>query len=267
MNMNIPNAERRFFPALPLALFVSLFLFLNGCENPAGDDGSSEKEEELTVTEDQVFTLKFSVPFEGTRYYTLNTGKEVTDPALIASASWDIAFRNSRLIMTNSGDTAKAVSSGGSGGVWHTNKTDFEKVTGPEARVETDPSGFDYSPYYQDTRLWTWRMGECAERLMNVMSFPGYHNENSADGKTKETALGAAVVNYKYDKKAYYWNPPLPDGGLRMPPDFQPTKQVYIIRHGNGVEYSKFQVSQFVRDATAFSDNYTITWQVYGEEE
>jgi hypothetical protein len=48
-------------------------------------------------------------------------------------------------------------------------------------------------------------------------------------------------------KQQFYYNPPMPDGSLRMSPDFRPAGRVYIIRHGNGAEYSKLPIGGFIR--------------------
>jgi hypothetical protein len=98
------------------------------------------------------------------------------------------------------------------------------------------------------------------------MTYAGYPDENTDDGLTQDTAFAGPLVNYDYNKKQYYINPPLPNGGLRMPPDFKATKQVYIIRHGNGAEYSKLQISQFYRDLNKLTDNYTVSWKKIEEE-
>ncbi|MDR1949386.1 MAG: hypothetical protein LBQ38_08340 [Spirochaetaceae bacterium] len=256
------NPINHFFrPALVCFLLV---LVLSGCPNPADDTSNNEKEEETAITkaQDGTYTLSFTVTGEEVKYFNLGTGEEVTDPAKIKSADWDIAFQGTRLVYTNSGDTALALDSGGFGGVWHVNSTDFDPVTLSDA-VNLD---FDtlqdvadnpfYTPYNRDIKRWEWNMSGAYERRLNVITFKGYDNENQATaGLTQETAFS---LGYLYDKKQFYYNPPLPNGGLRMPPDFRATNQVYIVRHGNGADYSKVQISRFVRHYNELIDAYTV---------
>jgi hypothetical protein len=200
--------------------------------------------------------------------------KWVTDPAVIASPDWDIAFHASRVIYTNSGDTATDLNTSGFGGVWFTNTTDFDAVTGEVDKKTSDDSGFDYSPYNQDIKRYVMVMGARYYRSLNVMTYAGYPYEDSPfegityDGSASDKALAGhdSLVNYNYDKKQYYINPPMPDGSLRMPPDFEATGQVYIIRHGNSVDHSKLQVSWFFRNLGNYSDSYTIQWKTFDEE-
>jgi hypothetical protein len=259
----------RFFPAL---CFLTVFsLFITACPTEAEDDDTAgDNEVVITETGGGVRTLEFTVPADGVRYFNLGAGEEVTDQARIKSADWDIAFQESRFAYTNSGDTARGLNSGGYGGIWHTGKTDFDAVTGPDEKKEGMDGGFDYTFLNEDTRRWLWRMGNCFERCLNVMTYAGYPNAlnegGSKDGLTRETAYNATGMNFLYNKKQYYINPPLPDGGLRMPPDFRATGQVYILRHGNGAEYSKVQITSFTRIYSPQSDKYKITWKTFDEE-
>jgi hypothetical protein len=246
--------------------------------------------DEGTVQESEsgVRTLSFTLPGDGAIwYFSLGTGKWLKDANDPYTADWDLAFQDSRIILTNSGDTEKRLSSGGLGGVWFTNQTDFDAVESPLAGTligapeDPDPD-FNYLPYHRDYKRHIRIMGVLHERWLNVMTYAGYRYEDTPyaskdpdypsgiyDGSTEKMALSGSgyLVNFEYNKKAYYVNPPLENGGLRMPPDFEATGQVYIVRHGNGVEHSKFQVTEFYRDLASSpnTDAYTIKWQTWPE--
>jgi hypothetical protein len=264
MNHQQANKHIRFF----LILFC-LAVLCAAC--PTGDDiggngSGGGNDEDVLDYKDGVYTLTFTVPNGQVRYLNLNTAEWVTDSAVIASPDWDIAFHASRLIYTNSGDTATDLNSGGFGGVWFTNATDFDAVTSAGDKQTSDGSGFDYSPYFQDAKRWLWRMDGCSLLRLNVMTYAGYPDEATDDGLTEAKAFAGSLVNYDYNKKQYYWNPPLPDGSLRMPPAFEATGQVYIIRHGNSADHSKLQVSWFYRNLVDYSDSYTIQWETFDDE-
>jgi hypothetical protein len=274
-------------------IFFSVFLagtlfFFTACPTEAGDPGETKPStgDEGTVqeTEGGVKTLTFTVPGNSAIwYFSLGTGKWLRDANDPYSADWDLAFQDSRIILTNSGDTESRLNSGGLGGVWFTNQTGFEAVTSPMAGTLIDPeSNFTYAPYHTDFKRHIRIMGVLHERWLNVMTYVGYPYEDTYftssdlsyesgiyDGSSEKKALAgsAYLVNFDYNKKQYYINPPLPDGGLRMPPDFEATGQVYIVRHGSGVEYSKFQVTEFFRDFSANPniDTYTIVWYTWPE--
>jgi hypothetical protein len=151
-----------------------------------------------------------------------------------------------RQIWTNSGDTASQKSSGGLGGVWHTDSTDFAGVTLADKK-ENVTTPFDYTPFNTDLHRWVIGMNISAEltvleKNLNVMSYVGYDNETDADvGLTGDNPYS---MNYLYDKKNFYSNP-----SGSMPPSFTVTDQIYIVRHGDGVRHSKIQVLQYLRNA------------------
>jgi hypothetical protein len=164
----------------------------------------------------------------------LSSGEQVTGDD-IASNKWDIAFKRSRLIFTNSGVTADDLSSHGQGGVWHTDKTDFDAVT--LADKKTDAA---YQAYYTDVTRWIPKSGGgAAESALNIMTFNGY---TTGDGLSEDTFFEAPV---KYDQKQYYKATP-----GAMPPTFEATEQVYIILHGDGAHHSKIQVVSYESDTT-----------------
>ncbi|MDR1429462.1 MAG: HmuY family protein [Spirochaetaceae bacterium] len=176
---------------------------------------------------------------DGTVDYSLSTGQQITEPGDIASDAWDIALMRStniwRMIQTNSGDTAADLGSGGSGGVWYTEKFDLGDV---EIDDKVDPAEGILAPYTTDQKKTVDVMGDLRVLNLNVMTFVGYANENEADGSPAQPFSGTPEheMPYLYNKKQFYRSP----GG--MPPGFVATYRVYIIRHGDGIHYSKVQI-------------------------
>jgi hypothetical protein len=261
-----PGILRSFAWGLLTIFALALVACPTGAEDPVPEQ---EKETTrdlnenpvVTQSEDGTRSLTFAVPDGSTRFFKLSTGEEVTDPAIIASADWDIAFEGTRLIYTNSGESANVYKSRGFGGVWHTDSKDFSAVTSVDDGITTDPV---YTPYNQDTLRYEGNMSGIYLRRLNVITYKGYgvETDTANNGSSRDTAFG---LGYAYDKHQFYYNPPMPDGSLRMPPDFKPTGWVYIIRHGNGAEYSKLQISEFRRDFSGV-DHFTITWQLLEED-
>jgi hypothetical protein len=221
------------FRILPAALCLTIF---TACPTEASDDGT---ETEIEIPEDElteeggVKTLKLSVSHGAVKFYSLTTGTEITGAADIAGHAWDIAFKETRTIWTNSGATAEEYSSGGQGGVWHTSKKNFEQ-TELEDAVTNDPV---YSPFNTDTIRWAPDMQAYKKRFMNVMTFLGWSNENSPGaGLSQDNPYSTGL---QYNKRAFYSMPTMGS--------FVPTKYVYIIRHADGAHYSKIQVQGFVR--------------------
>jgi hypothetical protein len=182
----------------------------------------------------------------GPVYYSLATGRQVADPA---SRDWDIGFERPRLIYTNSGETAAALGSGGRGGVWHTEKTDFAGVSQADV-VENDPL---YGPYNTDTLRWNEgaMLRPASSRRINVMTFAGYTNEAKRDGKTRQTAFSAS---FSYNKRQFY-------AARGMPPSYTLTGRVYIVRHGDGRGTSKVQIRVYESQNRGDIDRYTLFYQ------
>jgi hypothetical protein len=182
----------------------------------------------------------------GPVYYSLTTGQKVTDPA---SQDWDIGFERPRLIYTNSGETAGTLVSGGLGGVWHTEKTDFAEITQADA-VRNDPL---YGPYQRDTTRWIEgaMLRPVSLRRINMMTFTGYGNEAKNDGKTRASAFSAS---FSYNKKQFY-------SARGMPPSYTLTNRVYIVRHGDGKGESKIQIRAYESQSRKDTDRYTIAYQ------
>jgi hypothetical protein len=247
-------------------LFFALVMVLifSACPNGTTDNNETQEEEEEQELETDGKTIILrNIKVSGDPlFFSLSTGKQVTDPT---SKEWDVAFPGGRQIWTNSGDSA--AESGGQGGVWYTNKTDFKAVTGKDdiVNIADDPNfsgftNFDYSLFNQDTYRYVVAMDANASfqlyyRRLNIMSYIGYGNEDETGAGLSESK--PYDVQYKYNKKAFYRN------AGSMPPNFQPTKQVYIIRHGDGIHYSKFQVTAYTRNP----DTFTIKFENLPEEE
>jgi hypothetical protein len=219
-----------------ILLFCLLF---SACSDGSDDDGDPGEPDSTGGS-----PIKVTVRGDNPRYFSLVTGTEVKGGA-IASKAWDIAFPNIRQIWTNSGDSASQKSSGGLGGVWHTDSTDFDSVTlGDKQENVTTP--FDYTPFNTDLHRWVIGMNANAELVLleknfNIMSYVGFDNET--EGGVGLTSDKPYSYNYLYDKKNFYKNDP----PGTMPPNFVMTGQVYIVRHGDGVHHSKIQVTRYVR--------------------
>jgi hypothetical protein len=221
-------------------LFIVLSLCFTACpvepEDTAGGD-----------------VIEVNLPIDGSggrRYYDLSSGAEVTP----AGTNWDLALEahdGAFFVLTNSGDTAAALGAqaGGQGGVWFTGTTGFDTVTSKDQRVLT-PAGdlADTADYSEDRKRYVMVMSaEPVEQLLNVITYAGYR---AGDGLTPETRFEyntpdmgdmAAFEPYLFTKRQAYT--------MRgMPPNYTPTGQVYILRHGDGERYSKVQVSEVYRE-------------------
>jgi hypothetical protein len=197
--------------------------FLTGCDNGI----ASLEEDDGGLYTGAIIVFESS----GTIYYSLTTGEEV-DEADKGTTGWDIAFKRTRLVLTNSGDTAAKLVSGGNGGVWHTGKKNFGSVT------LADKKTFDFAPvqgntasvnYNTDTSKWVEDMNGTSEKELNVMSFVGY---DKGDGMAEATKF--PNNSYTYDQHQYY--------GFASMGDFPSTNEVYIIGHADGVSFSKIQI-------------------------
>jgi hypothetical protein len=263
------NQKTAFF-ILSASLLAALFaLLLGACPmEDSGDDGEEPEPPTITFTGGKGELELRAIDAEP-RFFSLSTGKEITAQEDIESTTWDICFFATRMLLTNSGKTAGDYFSGGKGGVWHTNQTDFEEVTGKDDAVTgPDPlDGRDYGEYNQDVQRYAHSMSVASarfERNMNVMTFVGY--DNDVVSNAGKSAANPFSQNYLYDKRAFYANTFSPSGVMTMPPNFYVTSQVYIIRHGDGEHHSKFQVTKFERnyDNGYFqlnSDTYAVRWE------
>jgi hypothetical protein len=225
--------NRYLFAALGLACAVSLFL---GCKTE--DDGPNLGGD---LQELPAVSLTSA---EGVKYFSLSTGEEVTGDD-IQSAKWDIAFTRTRLIYTNSGDTAAALESGGKGGVWYTDKGVLAEVSSDDKVGEDDPI---LKNYLTDKTRYIKGMGPAAATRVNVMSYVGYDNEAEKDGLTAENCF----EGYSYNKKEYYAT-----SGMGVYSSAG-VEQVYIIRHGDGEHYSKIKIDYEYADS---KDNWAVSYQ------
>jgi hypothetical protein len=182
-------------------------------------------------------TLTIDLNVNNSKFYSLATGQEVTNPA---STGWDIGFKSvgtstiggGRMILTNSGDTATQYSSGGQGGIYPTGLTDFAAVTLTDKK-EGIIEGFDYTPYHTDVTRWT-NLMSIAEATLNVASYAGYTNENTPGaGLTQDAPLSGLAYG-----KFCFWN--MPTMG-----NIVPTGQVYIVKHADGQSYSALQIQEY----------------------
>ncbi|MDR1302261.1 MAG: HmuY family protein [Treponema sp.] len=187
-------------------------------------------------------TITFSVSTDsGPLYYSLTTGEPVTGDE-IKSTKWDIGFQRSRLIYTNSGDTATKLGSGGQGGVWYTEKFAFDEVTQDDA--VTDDATL-LNRYTTDVKRWI-RSMSLEEVCVNVIGYVGYGNET-------ETGAGdddqKPLASFQYNKKQFYKSK-----------SYDPSKRVYIIKHGDGATYSKIQILEYESNTSEKSDTYVIKY-------
>jgi hypothetical protein len=234
-----------------LALFCAALLL--GCPTDADDDDSNYGGDVKTLPGVSLATG------DAVQYYSLSTGEAVADPA---SADWDIAFSRTRLIFTNSGDTATALESGGEGGVWHTGKTVLSDVSLDDQQA--------FSPYNADKGVYLFTgMGPAptAKTVLNAMTYVGYEY---GDGSTSDITgyvlnemtpdytnypVNGPLTSYKYDRFQYYAQA---HGDASGGPTFESTDQVYIIRHGDGTHYSKIQIVYEFADS---KDNWSVKYQ------
>jgi hypothetical protein len=242
-----------------LACAVSLFL---GCAQGGGDPNYGGEVRELGVS---------ATTADGVKYYSLSTGEEVTGDD-INTDKWDIAFSRTRLILTNSGDTAAALNSGGKGAVWYTDKTVLSEVVFGDQVVNPEGDFAVLAQYTTDQKRYIQGMGGSASELtLNIMSYTGYRNELEKDGKSSAASLGikdgedaSSTMPNTYDKKQYYKS----SGMVAGAPTWPSTEEVYIIRHGNGANYSKIQIEYQYTAAnttasppTSAADTWGITYQ------
>jgi hypothetical protein len=241
--------KKRFLLVCIAGLWALLF---SACPTEAEDDDAvpppdsevsfagGKGELELVISDGGLYCLDFA------------DGAEVKSSR---SPDWDIVFYPTRQIWTNSGYTADQLRSRGKGAVWHTEKTDFAAVVLEDA-VKDDPV---YGKYNTDVLRYATGMAGYnfqPERNMNVMTYLGYPNERDNSLMDGTTVAKRFMPFYLYDKRAFY------EATVgQMPPDFRVTNRVYIIRHGDGEHYSKFQVTKFVRNSSDLTDTYRVIWE------
>jgi hypothetical protein len=214
--------------AFPLLAGFVLVLFV-GCDA----DGSRTR----TPSEDSEI---IEVETGKTRYFSLDPFGEVTGSD-IATTEWDIAFQPGRIIQTNSGSTASGLGSGGQGGVWHTEKFDIA-ATALGDRVTFAPWNADALKYVAG------QMGAASRQTVNVMNHFAW---SEGDGNSADTKLSGAQYSSGGAKGFISATPG------KMPPDFQCTNRVYIIKRGsNGNNYHRLQIT--VYSSVSGVDTYTL---------
>jgi hypothetical protein len=234
---------------LIFAVLLCAALFFTGCPTDPEDEEPNYGGEAKNLPGVSLATG------DAVKYYSLSTGEEVTG-ADINTNKWDIAFNRTRLIYTNSGDSAKGE---GKGGVWHTEKTDLATVSygeQKEFKIGDVSYNVDVAEY-----LYT-GMGNAptAKTNLNVMSYVGY---GAGDGSTNNTTGYTAgsgdysnypatgpLTDYKYNQHQYYNS-----AGMGV---YVGNNEVYIIRHGDGGHYSKIQI---VYEYANSKDNWQVIYQ------
>jgi hypothetical protein len=204
------------------ALLVITVLLLSGL---TGCSSASSKQ-----TPSGEGTIAVSVPGGALRYVNLSEAIVSDDSGGVSGTSaWDLAFDSDRFIFTNSGASAIQFSSGGTGGVWFTGTTDISSVD--------SASGASFAgDYNTDAARWIdypEMMGGLQEKRLNVMTYVGYDNDETAAG----TELDPFSATFEYDKEEYYYN------AGDMPPVFLVRDRVYIIRHGDGTKHTAVVIS------------------------
>jgi hypothetical protein len=179
------------------------------------------------------------------KFISLSRGVEL--PASKKNTNeWDIALEVSGTdgfcyIYTNSGESARAFGTTGQGGVWFTNKTNFDAVTLTDRVTEYTGENAQYvdcAAYETDVIRHQVGMTTAPAKGMNIMTYYGYASGTGSetDPFLWSTPGPPEAPFYEFNKKAFG----AVTGG--MPPPWYPTKEVYIIRHADGTSYSKFQV-------------------------
>ncbi|MDR0709343.1 MAG: HmuY family protein, partial [Spirochaetaceae bacterium] len=204
--------------------------------------------------------LAFKYTETNIKFFSLARGVEI-DVSKKNTTEWDIAIEAGLdsfcYIYTNSGDSASAFGSGGDGGVWFTDETDFDDVT--LANRVTDFSGDNavYADYVTDVTRYQKGMSGASPGRMNIMTYYGYL---SGDGLTADTTFSWSTPGppmspfFEFNKKAFATCP----GG--MPPPWDETGVIYVIRLAGGDAYAKFQV-----DALSFgSSTYSLSFKFAG---
>lgn len=225
-------------PALVLAALLA------ACENGETDPGSGTTGTAGEGDFNVVIHYVTRTDDTGLKLFSFSQGKEIP-VSKKNTAEWDIGIEQRQgflYIHTNSGASAQAWGSNGQGGVWFTDTADYDAVGSLDDRV-TDLTGDNaaYADYVTDTMRWQKAMSVNVEGVMNIMTYYGYRDAVNYDGtseaKSFQWSLPGPPANpfYEFNKKAFA----RVSGG--MPPPWEETGQVYVIRHGDGETYSKLQ--------------------------
>jgi uncharacterized protein with FMN-binding domain len=240
-----------------LILMGCVFLFFPACSSGSDDDENMWVDDEDAPSIENPSSAHLHVidhlvisQADWIKFYSLTTGREIA-ASKRNTKEWDIAVEVASgfcSIYTNSGDTAALFGSGGAGGVWYTNKQIFSDVEFNDRVVPG--SGGEYEAYVRDVTRWAAGMSGSAAVRMNIMTYYGYESGTGLSLDTAFTLTTGAPFSqpfYLFNKKAFAYVDP------GMPPVWHPEEQVYIIRHADGVSYSKFQVSSLAYGSSRFS--------------
>jgi hypothetical protein len=225
ISMKAPYRFRFLFQCLVIGAALALFI---ACSPDGGGPGDLDG---ITV----VVSLG-----SGPKYFSLTTGQEVTGGAINTTA-WDIGFQRSRRVYTNGGDTAAALGSGGVGEVWYTEKFNFDEASFADAVTGDTTLLKDNTT---DRKRFIYSMSSIDEISLNVIGFVGYSNENETN------SYGNPWKTFQYNKKQFYASR-----------SFDPSKRVYIIKHGDGAGYSKIQITDYESNSAVGSDTYIIRYE------
>jgi hypothetical protein len=242
-----------------LVLLCAAALFL-GCPTESDDDDGDGKNYGVGSPQERSVSATTGTPV----YFSFTTGAEVTDAAEIASKNWDIAFQPSRMIYTNSGGTAALVSSKGLGGVWYTDKTNFSAVSSTDAVPLSWENTEEYLEFGTDVVKYTGSSTFNRYNIMTYWGFPGGTGTQSDPYTTNPYSPSADFVPYSYNKKNYISMITMtgPNGA-----EYALSNQVYIIKHGDGIHYSKLQITNYTSVSTGggmgspVTETFTFTYQ------
>jgi len=164
--------------------------------------------------------------------------------------AWDILIEGKELL-TNSGTTAAAESSEGTGGVVYAGTSNFSDSM---SRNEADDifedaaassgldKGVDFSYY---SKYKTSSATPSSSKTGNAASFPGYVDHDGRNGSTAATAwvfgeVGAHVdVDFNQGTAYAKWE-------MMAPAYSEFNNRVYVVRSGDGSSYYKIQIREVV---------------------
>jgi hypothetical protein len=248
------------------ALMLTMVLVLSGCDLLGGGDGDPKAYifDGIRVNDGSTTTYySLYVDFEDPD----NPVSVESDTGGAANTDWEIMVICGKEILTNSGVTATAEGSGGSGGVVFSGNTVFDdEITAVAAAAlfAADPDdGQDY--HYWDKYRST--SAEPTEpQSGNAVSFPGY--PALVDGRDGQSAGTAWIfeddVDFSLGTAYCEWD--------RMSPNFRNfTNNVYVVRSGDGSEHYKIQIveaSYLREDDVPVAGGYTThyTYRMYIEK-
>lgn len=182
-------------------------------------------------------TIAVSVPAGESRFVSLGSGT-VLESTVSNTTAWDLEITNGRVIYTNSGDTASARASGGTGGVFYVSgansvgavtAADLTAATAAFA-LDTDAS-WDEHKHFDRTRWVPGHGGGAVARELNVMTYHGWQGGIGDEGNPYSgfpTDSGNAFFDFDH---------------IPPPPTITLTNRVYIVRHGDGQNHTAIQIS------------------------